>query len=258
VHLAHHDALTGLGNRLLFHKELRDAVAHRRRHGSNLAVLYIDLDGFKTIMNARHGQRCRAQALGLRCRMFSGKVTRSGALVATSSRSFSAAMRQQAIALATRLIELLKVPFSIGLPQLAIGASMELFVGTTTYQDPTQLLRARTRRCTREGGMVAAGFGFSSRSSTGQVQNVAISRSPSAQLSTGMGSRSTTNPGKFGTGQISGFEALSRWKIRNAVFVPSGYLHPLAEEIGLIAHRRAGSPARLCGGRDLPEHITVA
>ena len=49
AHLAHHDALTGLGNRLLFHKELTDALVHRQRHGGDLAVLFIDLDGFKTI-----------------------------------------------------------------------------------------------------------------------------------------------------------------------------------------------------------------
>ncbi len=46
-HMASHDPLTGLANRYRFHRELEAAVARARDHGEGLAVLYIDLDGFK-------------------------------------------------------------------------------------------------------------------------------------------------------------------------------------------------------------------
>jgi diguanylate cyclase (GGDEF)-like protein/PAS domain S-box-containing protein len=47
--LAYHDALTGLPNRLLFNDRLALAVAQARRKGEHLAVLFLDLDGFKAV-----------------------------------------------------------------------------------------------------------------------------------------------------------------------------------------------------------------
>ena len=47
--LAYHDPLTGLPNRLLFHDRLELAVAQAHRSRERLAVLFVDLDGFKLI-----------------------------------------------------------------------------------------------------------------------------------------------------------------------------------------------------------------
>jgi diguanylate cyclase (GGDEF)-like protein/PAS domain S-box-containing protein len=47
--LAHHDALTNLPNRLLFNARLEHAIGHAHRDGTRLAVLFMDLDRFKTI-----------------------------------------------------------------------------------------------------------------------------------------------------------------------------------------------------------------
>jgi len=46
---AHHDALTGLPNRLQFEERLREAVASADRHGRPFAVLFLDLDSFKAV-----------------------------------------------------------------------------------------------------------------------------------------------------------------------------------------------------------------
>ncbi len=48
-HQAHHDQLTNLANRRLFHKELDRAIARAERHGCAVALVYMDLDGFKRI-----------------------------------------------------------------------------------------------------------------------------------------------------------------------------------------------------------------
>lgn len=53
-HLAQHDVLTGLPNRLLLGDRLDRAVAASQRHGSSLALLFLDVDGFKGI-NDRYG-----------------------------------------------------------------------------------------------------------------------------------------------------------------------------------------------------------
>ncbi|MFN2646507.1 MAG: diguanylate cyclase, partial [Burkholderiales bacterium] len=47
--LAHHDTLTGLPNRAMFSERAREAVAHARRHQKTSALLFIDLDNFKTV-----------------------------------------------------------------------------------------------------------------------------------------------------------------------------------------------------------------
>ncbi len=47
--IAHFDALTGLPNRVLLADRLQQAMARSRRHGEHLAVVYLDLDGFKRI-----------------------------------------------------------------------------------------------------------------------------------------------------------------------------------------------------------------
>jgi diguanylate cyclase (GGDEF)-like protein/PAS domain S-box-containing protein len=48
-HLAHHDPLTGLPNRLLFHDRLQHAMVRASRAGEQLAVMFIDLDRFKNV-----------------------------------------------------------------------------------------------------------------------------------------------------------------------------------------------------------------
>jgi diguanylate cyclase (GGDEF)-like protein len=49
AHLASHDVLTGLPNRLLFMQKLESAIVHATRHREGLAVLFVDLDRFKQI-----------------------------------------------------------------------------------------------------------------------------------------------------------------------------------------------------------------
>ena len=49
LHLAHHDALTGLPNRILFYDRLNQAIARARRDNELIGILYLDLDGFKLV-----------------------------------------------------------------------------------------------------------------------------------------------------------------------------------------------------------------
>lgn len=53
IHLAHHDALTGLPNRILFQDRLNQALAKARREKESIAVLFLDLDGFKLVNDTR-------------------------------------------------------------------------------------------------------------------------------------------------------------------------------------------------------------
>jgi diguanylate cyclase (GGDEF)-like protein/PAS domain S-box-containing protein len=61
-HLAQHDALTGLPNRLVLTDRLTDAIVFARRRRKALAVLFMDIDGFKDINDA-HGHPTGDQVL---------------------------------------------------------------------------------------------------------------------------------------------------------------------------------------------------
>ncbi|HEX7764529.1 MAG TPA: EAL domain-containing protein, partial [Cellvibrio sp.] len=61
-YIAHYDALTGLPNRVLLADRLKQAIAHSHRQHSALAVLYIDLDGFKAV-NDQYGHDTGDQLL---------------------------------------------------------------------------------------------------------------------------------------------------------------------------------------------------
>jgi diguanylate cyclase (GGDEF)-like protein len=61
-HLAHFDALTNLPNRLLLLDRLSQGLAQAERRGKTLAIVYLDLDGFKAV-NDRHGHKAGDQLL---------------------------------------------------------------------------------------------------------------------------------------------------------------------------------------------------
>ncbi|MCW2505247.1 MAG: putative signaling protein [Actinomycetia bacterium] len=52
-HLAFHDPLTGLANRALFHDRVQHAIARQSREAASIAILYVDLDGFKGVNDSR-------------------------------------------------------------------------------------------------------------------------------------------------------------------------------------------------------------
>lgn len=61
-HLAHHDVLTGLANRLLFLDRLDTAIDRTSRNGRPFALMYVDIDGFKAV-NDNHGHDAGDQLL---------------------------------------------------------------------------------------------------------------------------------------------------------------------------------------------------
>lgn len=61
-YIAHYDALTGLPNRVLLADRLKQAMAHNHRTGGSVAVVYLDLDGFKAV-NDQHGHDMGDQLL---------------------------------------------------------------------------------------------------------------------------------------------------------------------------------------------------
>lgn len=144
AHMAHHDALTGLPNRALFHDRLDQALARVQR-GERIAVVYADLDGFKPV-NDRHGHAI-GDAL-LKC--VAGRLDDTTRATDTVARlgGDEFAVIQASIAgpadaklLADRLLDRLSAPYDIDTYRLNVGVSMGIALAPEHGDDPDRLVR---------------------------------------------------------------------------------------------------------------------
>lgn len=132
-HQAFHDPLTGLPNRGLFLNRLEQALRRRARDDSHVALLYLDLDGFKAINDTRgHDAGDELlQAVGYRlvgCLRTGDTVARLGgdefAILLDDSASVDDAQ-----AVAQRILEVLSLPLDVAGEPIAVQASVGLAIG---------------------------------------------------------------------------------------------------------------------------------
>ena len=264
AHLAHHDTLTDLPNRLLFNQQLAAAVAHRRRHGGELAVLFIDLDGFKAINDTLgHGTGdSLLKHLSARLRNALRDEDKIGRLGGDEFAVLQVGREQpkEAAALAARLIELVKAPFSIDGQRLVVGASIGIAVADGDYEDPDELLRAADLAMYRAKADGRSRFRFFDPEFDRQAQE---RRSLEVALRTAVEEDTLEIHYQplinLESGRVCGFEALSRWEDPLRGFVPPSTYIPLAEEIGLITLVGKRILERACKEAvTWPGHISVA
>lgn len=134
-YLAHHDPLTGLPNRLLFHDRLDHALQRAQRHNSKIALLLLDLDGFKEI-NDKLGHKAGDQVLITVAQRIS-KITRSSDTAARLAGDEFVVLlenlmdQQEAQRVAQKIVTSLHQPFEILDGCMTISAS----VGVAHYPD---------------------------------------------------------------------------------------------------------------------------
>jgi diguanylate cyclase (GGDEF)-like protein len=139
-YLADHDALTGLPNRRLFESRLGIALSGARQKGVNVAVLVIDLDGFKSI-NDRFGHRAGDLALQDVAGRFASCVRGNDTLARTGGDEFCVVLerpvtRDAAASIAQRLKQSLLVPTNVPGEDAKLGAS----IGVAFFPDDAETL----------------------------------------------------------------------------------------------------------------------
>jgi diguanylate cyclase (GGDEF)-like protein/PAS domain S-box-containing protein len=145
-HLAQHDVLTGLPNRLLLTDRLERAVATACRHGTSLAVLFIDLDGFKRI-NDRLGHAIGDQVLRSVADRLVASVRRSDTVSRHGGDEFVVLLSEVACAgdaafTAIVLCTAIAAPYRIAGRELHVTASVGIGVYPTDGTDAETLLNA--------------------------------------------------------------------------------------------------------------------
>ena len=238
AHLAQHDALTGLPNRVLFRVTLERALAFARR-GHLLALLCLDLDQFKSV-NDTLGHPVGdglLQAVAERlhgCLRETDTVARLGGdefgIVQTSIES-----PVDTTGLADRLIELMEAPFEIEDHQIVIGTSIGIAFAPQDGLDADELLKNADLALYRAK---FDGRGVYRLFQTAMDAEMQMRRRLELDLRHALGS------GQFEVyyqplidlkaEAVAGFEALLRWHHPERGLIPPDQFIPLAEEIGAI------------------------
>ena len=145
VHLAHHDALTDLPNRVLFRQRLEHALAYARQ-GGGLALLCLDLDQFKAV-NDTLGHPVGDELLRAVAERLAGQLRETDTVARLGGDEFAIVQSRiekpsEATAFAGRLIELIEAPFEVAGHQIVIGTSIGIAFAPQDGIDADQLLRS--------------------------------------------------------------------------------------------------------------------
>jgi diguanylate cyclase (GGDEF)-like protein len=149
-HLALHDVLTGLPNRRLFQDRLASSLERSRRTGNEMALLVVDLDGFKKV-NDTLGHHIGDLVLQHVASTFVERVRRSDTVSRTGGDEFSVileepANRADAEHVGKSLRQLLDHPLNLGDRQVQVGASIGIAVYPEDASDAESLCIAADLR----------------------------------------------------------------------------------------------------------------
>ena len=238
AHMAHHDALTGLPNRLLFHEKLADAVARSRR-GEPSSVLCLDLDHFKSV-NDTLGHPVGDALLREVTARLKNQVRETDIIARLGGDEFAVVQTNigqpsDATSLATRLIEAVGAPYQINGHQIIIGTSIGIAVAPGDGDDADQLLKNADLALYRAKADGRCCYRFFEPQMDATMQ---------ARRSLELDLRTALAEGEFKvyyqplmnlqTKSLTGFEALVRWfHPERGLISPADFI-PLTEETGLI------------------------
>ncbi len=143
-HQATHDALTGLTNRWLFNEYLRQAIALAQRDGRRVALLLLDLDGFKTV-NDTFGHAVGDKLLVDVARSLAAHVRASDVVARIGGDEFVVLLREvdalsDAVMVANKLIAALASPRSLDGIRIQTGCSLGIAMYPGAAQEPEALV----------------------------------------------------------------------------------------------------------------------
>jgi diguanylate cyclase (GGDEF)-like protein len=146
VHLARHDALTGLANRAEFNAKLEDASKRLKRNGGAVTVMMIDLDRFKAV-NDTLGHPAGDKLLVEVGQRLQSTIRETDVLARLGGDEFAIIQEggpnqhEAAIALALRIIDAISQPFDLNGNRANLGTSIGIVLAPEHESDPEGLLK---------------------------------------------------------------------------------------------------------------------
>ncbi|WP_338479165.1 EAL domain-containing protein [Pseudomonas trivialis] len=240
AHLAHHDPLTDLPNRLLFSDRAEQALASAQVHKRGCALLLLDLDHFK-IINDSLGHNVGDQLLKRVGERLAGLFGPGVTLARLGGDEFAVLAENcpqvtQAAALAHRMLAAMKDPFVFDGNQLFISASIGISLFPGDALSAEQLLRNADSALFKAKSAGREGFALYTEELTAHAQSrVEIAGELRRALDRDELRVYYQPVHNLQNGRLIGVEALVRWQHPERGLVPPGEFIPIAERTGLIA-----------------------
>lgn len=249
AHLAHHDALTGLANRLRFRKKLEEELARVRR-GSSFALLYLDLDDFKGI-NDTLGHASGDELLQTIAKKLRGCVRETDLVARLGGDEFAvlqiAERPSDSEKLAERIANTFQNPVQLEEGEVSTAISIGIAIAPKDSNDPDELLKFADLALYHAKKTCRGGYRFFEpelEASTKERHALGFDlRNGLANDELVLHFQPVINLQKD---QITGFEALMRWERGDEELVPPSTIIPVAEEMGMIAEMGEWAIKRAC------------
>jgi diguanylate cyclase (GGDEF)-like protein/PAS domain S-box-containing protein len=240
AHQAFHDPVTGLANRALFGERVRHAVARARREDGGIAVLFADLDDFKTI-NDSLGHAVGDEVLVEVAKRLATSVRASDTAARFGGDEFAILLEdvesaQEAADTAERILAAVGEPLTVSGKQLSLRASLGIaMVESSGAADADELLRnadAAMYIAKRDG---KGGYRlFEPAMHEGVLARLELRADLQRALDEDQFELHYQPVVRLDDGQICSLEALLRWRHPERGLVPPDDFIPFAEEAGLI------------------------
>jgi diguanylate cyclase (GGDEF)-like protein len=236
VHEALHDSLTGLPNRSLFLDRMRHALARAERESEPVAVLFCDLDGFKTV-NDSLGHRTGDRLLVMVAERLAERLQPDDTIARLGGDEFAVLLEElrepgDAARAAQRLLDALEAPFELRDREFYVSVSIGIATGK---DDAETLLRdadlAMYRAKSRGKGRYAV---FEPGMHTAIVERLELEVDLKRALEREELAVVYQPIFSLVSGSVTGVEALVRWHHpTRGIVMPESFI-PLAEESGMI------------------------
>ncbi|HVH84754.1 MAG TPA: EAL domain-containing protein [Steroidobacteraceae bacterium] len=238
-HLATHDALTGLPNRVLLDDRLTQAAAHAERDGHSFAVAMFDLDRFK-VVNDSFGHRAGDQLIKEVAYRLAGIARGTDTVARLGGDEFlliidRLAKREEALQIVRRAVEALAQPIRLGDVDIHATASIGVAMFPVDGKAVDTLLANADAAmyCAKQRGRNNIQSYTSGMNAVTQ-DKVKLESDLHAALTLNQLELHFQPKIETASGAIHGAEALIRWRHPERGLVPPGEFIPLAEACGLI------------------------
>lgn len=236
-YLALYDTLTGLPNRSLFMDRLQQALANAERYGRRLAILFMDLNGFKEI-NDTQGHGVGDQVLIKVARRFQATLRGEETLARLAGDEFIVAAdavdQVAAVLIAERLQQALAEPIATNGHTFPIKVS----IGIAFYPEDgvaiEDLLRRADIAMYRAKALGGGHLAYQPEMSAGLAERMEIVQSLDIALNAGTLELYYQPKIDLQTGSLSGAEALLRWNDPERGWISPAKFIPIAEARGMI------------------------
>ena len=238
VHVAHHDALTGLPNRILFAEQLGQALKRVRR-GERLALLYIDLDHLKRV-NDTLGHPIGDQLLKAVADRLLGCIRDIDTAARLSGDEFaiiqsSIGPPSDAAALATRIREAIRAPIVLNGHQIVVDTSIGISIAPNDGTELDELVKTADIALYEAKNSGRGTYCFYEAEMNERMQlRGKLEQDLRNALANGEFELFYQPIINLKNNEISAFEALLRWHHPERGMISPAEFIPVAEEIGLI------------------------